>query len=151
MNQQCSYRASQHCSQIHSLWLGGYIGLTMSQGCCTGPPGYICWQDGMNLATGLQRSLHPNHTVTKFIVPKWGMQLTPVQECRTGLPAYLAWWAGTTTLCHKSTLSPQSGTMNWAYEEGRGQKHDSVEKQHSQLVFVTIFLDYLLYQIFLWS
>jgi hypothetical protein len=34
--------------------------------------------------------------------------------CRTGPPAYVALRAGTATLCHKLTLSLQSGTMNSA-------------------------------------
>ncbi len=35
-------------------------------------------------------SLPALHSVAKFIVPDWRIQLTPAKGCRTGLPAYVA-------------------------------------------------------------
>jgi hypothetical protein len=34
------------------------------------------------------------NSVAKFIVPEWGILLTPAYVCRTGLPAYICSQAG---------------------------------------------------------
>ncbi len=63
--------------------------------------------------------MHPMQTdlkipVAKFIVPEWGIYLTPVWGCRNGLLAYVAWRAGTTTYNVGVNFISHSGTMNLA-------------------------------------
>jgi hypothetical protein len=58
----------------------------------------------------------PPQAVAKFIVPDWGLKLTPAQGCRTGPSGYIGWQANTTILYAGVNYIPHSGTMNLASE-----------------------------------
>jgi hypothetical protein len=55
-------------------------------------------------------------SLDNFIVPGWGIKLTPVQSCRSGPPAYIAWRRAVQQLYAGVNFIPQSGTMNLATE-----------------------------------
>ncbi len=74
----------------------------------------VRWEEQIRPVKCFSQILLDSNPVAKFIVPDWGIQLTPVLGCRTGLPSYVAWRAGYENHVLESTLSLQSGTMNLA-------------------------------------
>ncbi len=75
---------------------------------------YACWRperwhpDPLQSFSDAMSESEPR-PVAKFIVPEWGIYLTPPQGCFIGLPSYVAWWAGTTTLCRSQLYPPKQG------------------------------------------
>ncbi len=53
--------------------------------------------------------------VAKFIVPDWGLWLTPAKGCRTYPPAYVARRAGTRNLCRSQLYPPGQGLWIWLH------------------------------------
>ncbi len=85
-------------------------------------------------------------TVAKFIVPDWGILLTPAWGCRDGLTAYVVAWRAVTTNTEVLddnpmlvlTLSPQSGTMNWATDVGGGALKQTKSEMKNVVFFIFV-------------